>query len=337
VISQAYYTCPVERGRGNFSATSWWASTVLHYGDFNHFTVYAYANPVDPHAEFEVIGVALSDPNSVDAPPAYAAVRFVLRFTGGTFQPLETETVRIDPNSISGEVVFRHTYDDPNNTVVTTVSVDGGATFTEPFTPATLFTTTSHAVLLLGADPLASGSVPLAPALCSDGRLAAQAVVVLRPRRHIITVNGSVLATPEVARLYDPARAGARLRVEDERLGDALLDLTGTAGASGSGCMPGDGWSRRRRTFTYRNHSDALPPACTPGSAHGLRMLRINARRAAVGRLGLRAVVRGVTAKPTGRLRVTIVLGSDPATGAAGRCGVETVACTGHGHSLRCS
>jgi hypothetical protein len=125
--------------------------------------------------------------------------------------------------------------------------------------------------------------------------------------------------------------------VEDERLGDALLDLTVTAGASGSGCLPGDGWSRRRRTLTYRNHSDALPPACTPGSAHGLRMLRIDARHAAVGRLGLRAVIRGVTAKPTGRLRVTIVLGSDAAAGAAGRCAVQSVGCTGRAHGLRCS
>ncbi|MCC6848726.1 MAG: hypothetical protein IT294_09505 [Deltaproteobacteria bacterium] len=49
------------------------------------------------------------------------------------------------------------------------------------------------------------------------------------------------------------------------------------AGGPGKGCDPRDGWttSKNGASRRYRNHSNALPPACGRGSANGLKEIRL--------------------------------------------------------------
>ncbi|MCC6765628.1 MAG: hypothetical protein IT293_13285 [Deltaproteobacteria bacterium] len=48
-------------------------------------------------------------------------------------------------------------------------------------------------------------------------------------------------------------------------------------GGPGTGCDPRDGWtaSKNGASRRYRNHSNALPPACERGSANGLKEVRL--------------------------------------------------------------
>jgi hypothetical protein len=141
---------------------------------------------------------------------------------------------------------------------------------------------------------------------------------------------------------FDPAARGAQLRVEDVGGATILLDLTNATapippGPPGAGCGLKDGWKKA----TYRNTSNALgAPACPAGSAQGLRMLKLADKRAQGGGIALKGIVRGTTlTTPSGPLRVTLVLGADPAAGAAGECGVVTFAdgaCTQKKRSYAC-
>ena len=172
------------------------------------------------------------------------------------------------------------------------------------------------------------------PPLCSSGVAIVSGSVKLTklgdpPGNEGVLVHGTLDFPAGTPATFDPAARGAQLRIED--LGDAamLLDLTNAtvpipAGAPGTGCGPKDGWKKT----TYRNASNAVgAPACPAGSAHGLKILKLKDKRAKGGGITLKGIVRGATlAAPTGPLRVTLVLGTDPAVGAAGECGVVTFA-----------
>jgi hypothetical protein len=335
-ISQVYYSWPVYNGAGSFTSEVRWDSTTLEYGNFNHASLFGYADPFNPYAKFEVVGVAISNPTPPGEPAAYEVVRFGVRFLDGVFQPLVAETVPLDPSTITGQIVVRHVFDDGANTVRTDVSVDGGDTFAIGFDPIPFFTGTGSAVFLLGSDPLAAPTPP--PALCSAGGSMA-AALRFDGARGTVRLRGT-LALGGDASAYDPARDGAQLRIADgTATGTSLLDLTGAAsippGALGSGCDPDDGWRRRGETLTYRNVSGAFPPACGPGSARGLRTLHVSLRDATAGTVRLRALVLSGLTAPASVAATTFVLG-DATAGAAGRCATAQSACASRGTKQRC-
>ena len=322
-LSEVYYSYVLSDGRGSFTATAAWDSTVLGYGDFNHFSLFGYVDPTNPLGAYEVVGVAISNPTPAGQPAAYSATRFGVRYIGGAFQPLDLESVSIDPATITGQIVLRIAFDDATNAVTVSLSVDGGATFLPPFTPVSFFTGTSTAVFLLGSDPLADPPPP--PPLCAGGTGLRGTRVVFNRLHHTLIARGKLALPPSVATGYDPAQDGAQLRIEDSASpAIVLVDLTGAravpAGSPGSGCGPRDGWVRRGATFTYHNQSNALPPACAAGSARGLQLLRVSTRRAAAGEVSIRARFRDTAAPDLlAPLHVTAVLG-DEGAGAAGRC-----------------
>jgi len=323
-LSEVYNAYFASDGRGNFTATASWESTVLGYGDFNHFSLFGYVDPGNPLGAYEVVGVAISNPTPAGQPPAYSATRFGVRFIGGAFQPLDLESVSIDPATITGQIVMRIAFDDATNLVTVSLSVDGGTTFLPSFTPVNFFTGTSTAVFLLGSDPLAHPPPP--PPLCGSGSALRDARVVFNQLHDTVTVRGRLVLPPSLATGYDPVQGGAQLRIDDSASpAIVLIDLTGAAavpsGGPGSGCGPGDGWVRRGTTFTYRNASNALPPRCAAGSARGLQLLRMSMRRAARGQVSVRARFHGTAAPDVpSALGLTAVLGHEGA-GAAGRCG----------------
>lgn len=98
-----------------------------------------------------------------------------------------------------------------------------------------------------------------------------------------LQLNGRVFLD---APLDDVAASGFQLLVEDDHAAYAPLvewsarTLAIPAGAVGSGCGPKDGWTAAATgsSYRYRNVSNALPPACLPGSANGLSGVRLKRR-----------------------------------------------------------
>ena len=128
-----------------------------------------------------------------------------------------------------------------------------------------------------------------------------------------------------------PFADGAQILVEDLGNGGApvweLSRFTTPVPPQAAGtCAAGEGWDTGR--LLYRNRSGALdPPACTPGSANGLSLVRYRPRSATDLDLRLKAR-RATIAAPVGPLRLTWVLGPGQASSDAGHCATSvTVTC----------
>ncbi len=88
------------------------------------------------------------------------------------------------------------------------------------------------------------------------------------------------------APMPDVAARGFQLLVEDWNASYAptvewsYRTLPVPPGTVGTGCHPNDGWTAAAtgRSHRYRNVSNAVPPACTPGSANGLTDVRVKQR-----------------------------------------------------------
>jgi cysteine-rich repeat protein len=120
----------------------------------------------------------------------------------------------------------------------------------------------------------------------------------------------------------DPLRDGLQLRI-DVPPGGPLFDLTRRTRpvppAEGLACDPDrDGWrvSSEGNAYTYRNASGALVSAgCAPGSALGLRTVRIT-KRPDLSQIALRVVVdRATLPTPSGTPRLGIVFDSGQGIG----------------------
>src|SRR5262249_39455732 len=163
----------------------------------------------------------------------------------------------------------------------TAFSLDGGLTFAHPFPPLQIFQSTWYGYFLLGADP-EMGTVRAqapAPPFCKRGLNMVDATISRTTEAgDTITAAGAFFNVGLSG--YDPRRVGAQIRIIDRSLPETpILDLTAAAAIPGGrGCGRGDGWHRVRNGFVYRNGTDALPPGCIPGSAGGLRRLRLRKR-----------------------------------------------------------
>jgi cysteine-rich repeat protein len=142
------------------------------------------------------------------------------------------------------------------------------------------------------------------------------------------TFKGKIADAPVQHLEYDPSVEGLEVAFTS---GAAVYVLAGAAGIPpggvGTGCDPlKDGWKAKPGSYVYKNASGALPPACTPGSANGVRVVKIKDKIDRDGTLLFRVKARGATIAlaPTAPLVATIVLGQSPAAGASGRCGQIT-------------
>jgi len=152
---------------------------------------------------------------------------------------------------------------------------------------------------------------------------------------------GTIALPAGLTRPLDPAAQGLQVLLEDLGTMGRLLDLTagGTPvppGGRGTGCDPRDGW----RKLAYRNRGGALRPVCSPGSAQGLRLVRLDDRRLRGGGIAFRIGGRGAAlVAPTTPLRLTIVLGADRAAGLTGACAsqvFEPASCKAKRGGVRC-
>jgi hypothetical protein len=256
-------------GSGDFVARSYWVPDELAPGDFNHMSL----NTLGP-APQEIAGLAITNVTPEGAPTVYTIVQHLVRLGAGA---PELTSYTFDPAAITGQIVFELRFTDDTNTLETAFSLDGGVTFEQPFPPLHIFQGTFYGYFLLGADPLA-GTVRTempGPPLCKSGKEIVDASVVPTAKAGATIALKGTMKGP--LRGYDPRRLGAQIRIVDRSLPQMpVLDLTSTSALPGNpGCGRRDGWHPTGSGVVYRNETNALPPACIPGSAEGLTRLRL--------------------------------------------------------------
>ena len=106
---------------------------------------------------------------------------------------------------------------------------------------------------------------------------------------------------------------------------------------SGAGCGTRDGWTKAR----YANASGRIdPPACTAGTANGLRTLRFKDRRKKGKGIAFLLGTKGSHLAPlAGPFRATIVLGASAVASSVGDCGAHAFTagdCAVRRSTLRC-
>jgi len=71
----------------------------------------------------------------------------------GGVRDVASELLPLTPEQITGQVVFRLSFDDDANLMTSSFSVDGGTTWTSPFAPVPVFGVHNYGRFALSADP----------------------------------------------------------------------------------------------------------------------------------------------------------------------------------------
>jgi hypothetical protein len=209
--------------------------------------------------------------------------------------------------------------------------------------PGSTSTTTIATTTTVG-DASSTSTTTLVP-VCSGGVAIARPRLVVRKAGlpagdEAMTLTGTLVFPAGEPAAFDPAHTGAQVLLEDlGNGGAAVLDLSHRTQPipGGAGCDARDGWTRAR----YANASGRIdPPACTAGSANGLRTLRFKDRRKkGKGIAFLLATKASRLAPLVGPFRATIVVGASAVASSVGDCGTHAFAAGGCGlrrGTLRC-
>jgi len=150
-----------------------------------------------------------------------------------------------------------------------------------------------------------------------------------------LVMSGHIPSPPGSPVVFDPVNTGAQLLVEEVPFESpdffTVFELSHRttpipAGAPGTGCDPMDGWVQSASSAVYTNRSNALPPACLPGSANGLVRMKLRDRRQLDGSIAYKVRTRdSVVVPPEEEPRITVVLGTTASAGIAGSCGARHV------------
>lgn len=194
-------------------------------------------------------------------------------------------------------------------------------------------------------EKVSGGCVSSGNPVCSDGGYitdlsATISGVTKGPGRQGLKLKGNVFFPAGIP--VPSLTAGAQLLVEDMgSVALAIYELTADTSPipadATADCDARDGWKSTAAGVSYNNRSGALDaPACTPGSAAGLRRLRY--RNGTGYDFSFDVQVKKWTIPGVvGPLRVSLVLGDSAASGGAGHCAISLdVACASSGKSVRC-
>jgi hypothetical protein len=271
-------------------------------------------------------GVVLTNFNSSlatgfdpDYPVGLAATAHLERISF-TNEVLASQHHPIVPSSVTGPIVLELRYDDATQHFSPAVSVDGGATF-HVFDPLELETDSGDAIVQVAVAAY-QGSCPAGQTI----RNATFGGMGAGPGKQRLKMRIAFPSDVIVFGFRDPLR----FVVTDEGAGGATLyDITLPDGITAfqHACDPRDRWIGKG----YVNKSNALPPACVPGSAQGFRRLRMSW----TGVNDLRFQVRDTTIpNVVGPIRVTTYDGTGPVNECDGWVG--DVPCAARGTSVRC-
>lgn len=221
-----------------------------------------------------------------------------------------------------------------SSTAVTIVTTSSSTTTRVTRTTRTTVRATTSTSTTPSTVPPTSTTIAV-PTSCPGVTVNQRARVATTARGSNVTLRVQLFGLPVAPLDYDPGRDGLTLRFGDQTGGVVSIP----PGRPGSGCAKTDGWRAQAgyttKTYTYRNASGALPPTCTPGSAAGVRLVRIMDALARDGTIHVRLRSRRAPVDARGnRFNVTIVLGDSTST--QGTCARLTLACGGAGLTQVC-
>ena len=227
----------------------------------------------------------------------------------------------IAPSAVTGPIVLELRYDDATHTVAGAVSLDGGATYEAVFDPYEVESDTGDVTVQVAVAAY-EGSCPASQKIRKtnfggmDGLPGKQRLKMrIEFPSDVLTFGG-----------YDPLR----FILKDLGAGGATLyDITLPDGVTAfqQACDPRD----KRTSKGYVNKSNALPPACVPGSANGFQKLTM--RWSGVN--DLRIQIKNTTFPAVvGPIQATIYDGTGPINECDGWVGEAP--CIARGKSVRC-
>jgi hypothetical protein len=147
----------VYDGSGDFVATSWWVPLVPTEGNHYQMSVFTFSGGGGPFYN-EAFGIGILN-FAIHGGLALEQHLTEIDQANGIFQNTMIDFVPIDAGDITGQIGFRVTFDDATNTVTSSVSLDGGATWQSPFPPGPIFVGRNAAQFLLSSDPeISSGT-----------------------------------------------------------------------------------------------------------------------------------------------------------------------------------
>lgn len=141
----------VYDGSGDFVATSWWVPLVPTEGNHYQMSLFTFSGGGGPFYN-EAFGVGILN-FAIHGGLALEQHLTEIDQANGIFQNTMIDFVPIDAGDITGQIGFRVTFDDATNTVTSSVSLDGGATWQSPFPPGHIFVGRNAAQFLLSSDP----------------------------------------------------------------------------------------------------------------------------------------------------------------------------------------
>jgi hypothetical protein len=137
-----------EDGSGDFTATSYWEPIIPEPGEMYHLTLYTFVGPTSSN---ELFGVDIRNEESQLLMEQHL---IHLNQTTQSYELVETWILPISEDDVTGQVVFRIGFDDANNTMHSSYSLDGGQTFASPFPSAPIFQDgRTQAQFIIGAHP----------------------------------------------------------------------------------------------------------------------------------------------------------------------------------------
>lgn len=339
-LSTAESTAELEDGAGDFTVVSHWVPAPLGVNTQFFFHLYG-SSPAIESSGMTVNNFDAATAAAQGAPVGWSIGRQRVFPLGGE-EPDVVDFVAIDPLAITGGIVLRMSFDDATNLLTSSFSLDGGATFEGPFSPLGAFVHSPDGEILLGAAAITSSPPPPPPPAPCSVHIAPVRVkfqkLSLPSGEQGFRMSGRVLTGAGVPPVLDPVAQGVLLGA-----GSGLGPTTGydvPAGALGmGGCGPEDGWKLAGRTWTYTNRSGARPPFCEPGTANGLRKVRIRDDRARRGSIRVGIVARDaivpIDPMPVPAHAVVWVGGLDPG-GEPVLCATEPLTCVAKGYGITC-
>ena len=232
----------VDNGAGSFTASTYWVPNVPLPDREFHFQLYTLG------ALIESAGLSFNN-LSAATPPAVAgpAVSCVLtQIDGQGLHNLSYATMPVDPQTITGRVVFRLAFDDANDQLTCSFSLDDGATF-QTFAPIPAFVGVSGGEFLIGAATTGGGGTPPPP----NPRLVGT--------KQLVVKNGSAPSSRKITYQVKEARGSGTSPVGDPRTNGATLHVK-LDGVTQCFTMPGSHWSGTGVTYKYADPFGASGP-----------------------------------------------------------------------------
>jgi hypothetical protein len=229
----------IGNGEGSFTMTSWWLPVLPAVDTELHMQLYS-ISPVIEAVGLTVTNLSPSTAALQGSPTGYAVNQSLTQGFGNTFSTLQSNSASFAPAAVTGQIVLRMSLDDATDMVMTSFSLDGGATFQSPFPSMHAFNDgVGDYEILLGAAALGPGTGPTSTQTLPLDQLVVKSGRTPQSRR--VTYKATAARGQGGLLLGNPVAAGAKLNLQ--------LDAEDQCFS-----MPASGWIRDGRTYKYLDH-----------------------------------------------------------------------------------